>query len=548
LVAVTVLASTLLLLLHPHIVSHNLTLNFMNCKSFFAVFTLGLLVCAGTTHAQVADTQTIVDVAAGNSDKVFAELVSALQSQELVDTLAGSGPFTVFAPTNDAFAALPEGAQDALAENPELLTDILLYHVVPGFYSSEDVLGTERIETLYDSEFNELAVQTTDAGDFVNTAELIALDIEASNGIIHAIDTVLLPPEILVALADGHVRINVGAFEDYTDPSGNVWAADFGFVGGNTVDRGDIAVDGTELDELFQTERWNMDAYEIPVPDGSYDVVLHFAETYSGIDDEGKRIFDVVVQDEVSFDDLDVFREADGFETAIFKSAEAVPVSNGSLGIAFQRDPHAPMINAIEVIAHDAGGSDEPPLPPEDGPEPPNAPDSPDGPTIADAVSASDEFSALAEALGSAELVATLDGDGPFTVFAPDNDAFATLPTYLSDVLARKPSLLSEILLYHVVGDALSSSEVLAAARIETVQGEQVRVAERGGAAFVNNSELTELDINLANGIVHGVDRVLVPQAVYYEVLLDIRQQLFDLVDRFREVQQDRFEERFPNQ
>ncbi len=137
--------------------------------------------------AQMGD--TIVDVAAGNDN--FSTLVTAVQAADLVDTLSGDGPFTVFAPTNDAFAALPGEVVEALLmpENQDLLTELLAYHVVPDTVTSSSLRGPRDLETLNGP------VNISSTGDelFVNDAEIIIPDVEASNGVIHAIDTVLIP-------------------------------------------------------------------------------------------------------------------------------------------------------------------------------------------------------------------------------------------------------------------------------------------------------------------------------------------------------------------
>ena len=297
-----------------------------------------------------------------------------------------------------------------------------------------------------------------------------------------------------------------------------------------------------------------MDAYEIPVDDGEYDVRLHFAETFSGVNSATDRIFDIEIEDTVDFADVDVFAEAGGFQTAITKSATVV-VEDGALTIDFDRNRNNQMINAIEIVARPEPPSTNPGVPGDGGGGFGGGPDdTPDGPphtpgadeSIVDIASGDEDFSQLVDALVAEDLVETLSGAGPFTVFAPTNAAFEELPGYLADLLERKPALLSEILLYHVVNGDLGSDAVLSERRIETLQGESVRISQRGGGAFVNTSELTALDLDASNGVIHVLDRVLVPQAVYYEVLLDIRQQLFALVDRFREVQEDRFEERYP--
>merc|ERR1712127_903490 len=122
----------------------------------------------------------------------FETLVAAVTAADLVGTLSGDGPFTVFAPTNDAFAALPEGTVDSLLlpENVDQLTSILTYHVVPTDLPS-DALVTGSVPTVNGAEVD---VVVSDDGITVNGANVVIPDVVASNGIIHAIDAVLLPP------------------------------------------------------------------------------------------------------------------------------------------------------------------------------------------------------------------------------------------------------------------------------------------------------------------------------------------------------------------
>lgn len=136
---------------------------------------------------------TIVDIAV--ADGRFTTLVAAVQAAELVETLSGEGPFTVFAPTDDAFAKLPAGTLDSLLlpENKQALTDILLYHVVAGKVMAADVTGLTSATTVLGQDFT---ITIRDGKVFLNdTVEVIITDIEASNGVIHVIDTVLLPAE-----------------------------------------------------------------------------------------------------------------------------------------------------------------------------------------------------------------------------------------------------------------------------------------------------------------------------------------------------------------
>ena len=142
----------------------------------------------GDTMAAEAPATTIVDIAVGNPD--FSTLVTALQAAELVDTLSGEGPFTVFAPTNEAFAKLPEGTIEALLADKEKLTAVLTYHVVSGKVMAADVVNLTEAPTVGGAN---IAIDAS-SGVKINDATVISADIAASNGVIHVIDTVLLPP------------------------------------------------------------------------------------------------------------------------------------------------------------------------------------------------------------------------------------------------------------------------------------------------------------------------------------------------------------------
>lgn len=134
----------------------------------------------------------IVDTAAGAGS--FNTLVAAVQAAGLVDTLKGEGPFTVFAPTDDAFAALPEGTVEDLLkpENKDKLVAILTYHVVAGKVMASDVIGSETMAATVQGQ--ELKIDGSD-GVKINGATVTSADVAASNGVIHVIDQVLLPPQ-----------------------------------------------------------------------------------------------------------------------------------------------------------------------------------------------------------------------------------------------------------------------------------------------------------------------------------------------------------------
>ncbi len=149
---------------------------------------------ATETMTEETSVGTIVDVA--SADGSFATLVAAVTAADLVETLSGTGPFTVFAPTDEAFAALPEGVLDALLlpENKAVLAQILTYHVVSGMVMAADVKDGD-VATV---EGQTIKLSTAE-GVTVNGATVVVADVAASNGVIHAIDAVILPPGVDVA-------------------------------------------------------------------------------------------------------------------------------------------------------------------------------------------------------------------------------------------------------------------------------------------------------------------------------------------------------------
>ena len=156
----------------------------------------------GSTSEEAVDTTVMEEVMAGDIVAIasetegFSTLVAALTAASLVETLQGEGPFTVFAPTDDAFAALPEGLLEKLLlpENVGVLTSILTYHVVSGKVMSTDVMAGD-----VPSVEGSAITFATDYGVQVNDALVISADIEASNGVIHVIDQVIVPPTVDLA-------------------------------------------------------------------------------------------------------------------------------------------------------------------------------------------------------------------------------------------------------------------------------------------------------------------------------------------------------------
>jgi hypothetical protein len=155
------------------------------------------------------------------------------------------------------------------------------------------------------------------------------------------------------------LRINCGATENYTDKAGNLWMADqemaqgkqWGAEGGLTIDRGDVPIPGTDAPRLYQLERYSMSAYKFTVPNKTYTVRLHFAETFDGITGDGQRVFSVSINDKVVLPDFDVWKAAGGYQKPLVKEFKGVTVTNGQLVIGFKENVQNPEINAIEILS-----------------------------------------------------------------------------------------------------------------------------------------------------------------------------------------------------
>ena len=285
-----------------------------------------------TPYPEKEVTKSITEIAV---DGGFNTLVTALDAAGLVETLSGEGTFTVFAPTDEAFAALPDGMLEDLLADPNALKQILLYHVVGDVVMAETVVTLDNAETL---EGSTVAIEVVDGNVFLNDSQVTSTDIEASNGVVHVIDKVLVP----------------------------------------------------EMEEAVSNN---------------------------------------VVED--------------------VKSIAEVAVAGG--------------------------------------------------------------FNTLVAALSAADLVETLSGDGAFTVFAPTDEAFAALPEGMLEGLLADTEALTQILLYHVVGDVVKAETVVTLDEAETLAGDKVSIEVVDGNVFVNDSKVTSTDIEASNGVIHVIDKVLVP-------------------------------------
>lgn len=159
----------------------------MSRKSLISVMLVAIVAVGLTLPVQAGGSKDIVDTAVSAGS--FKTLVTAVQAAGLVETLKGEGPFTVFAPTDEAFAKLPAGTLDALLKDKARLQAVLTYHVVPGRVMAADVTKLTSAKTV---QGQSLAIDTK-KGVKVGSANVVKTDVVASNGVIHVIDTVLIP-------------------------------------------------------------------------------------------------------------------------------------------------------------------------------------------------------------------------------------------------------------------------------------------------------------------------------------------------------------------
>ena len=267
-------------------------------------------------------TNDIVETAKANGS--FSTLVTALKAANLVDTLKGTGPFTVFAPTDAAFNALPTGLLNGLLANTTALTQVLTNHVVSGKLTAQDVTHETSLTTLQGTS---LPITTTEGTSKIGTAKITQTDIACSNGVIHVIDAVLIPNGIM---------------------------------------------------NIVQT-----------------------AQYY-------------------------------GFST---------------------------LVTAIQTV---------------------------------DLV------------------ISTMEGPGPFTVFAPTNAAFSALPAGTLDSLLADKTALANVVTYHVVSGKLMAANVVTQSTLTTLQGSTLEITTTGGAK-VNGANIIQTDIECTNGVIHVIDAVLTP-------------------------------------
>jgi len=431
---------------------------------------------------------SIVDIAV--ADGRFSTLVAAVTAAGLADTLAGDGQFTVFAPTDDAFAALPAGTLEGLLEDPQgTLRDILLYHVVDGAVPAETVVTLSEATTL---EGEPVTISAVDGEVVLNdSVRVIITDIMASNGIIHVLDAVLLPPSLAAAGAASEVIAD--------EPMGSI--VDIAVADGrfNTLV---AAVTAAGLADTLAGEG----QFTVFAPTDDAFAALPAGTVEGLLEDPEGALRDIllyhVIDGAVPADTVVTLDSA----TTLAGAPVDIKVMDGSVFLNDNTQVTITDIKASNGIIHVI---DSVLLPPAE-----EAMDEPVG-SIVDVAVADGRFNTLVAAVTAAGLADTLAGEGEFTVFAPTDDAFAALPAgTLDSLLADPEGALRDILLYHVAEGAVPASTVVTLDEAATLAGQAIAVRVDGDDVILNDSvKVLVTNVKADNGLIHVIDGVLLPAA-----------------------------------
>ncbi len=411
-------------------------------------------------RAQAAqEPQTIVEIAAANPQ--FKTLVAAVQAADLVDTLNGDGPFTVFAPTDAAFNKLGKATIDGLLADPAALKSVLLYHVLSGEKMAADVLSMSSAKTV---EGSPVVFKQSGNQVYVNNARITTTDIQAKNGVIHVIDTVITPPSMNIvetAAANPQFKTLVAA------------------------------VQAAGLVDTLQGE-------------GPFTV---FAPTDAAFNKLGKATIDSLLADPEALKSILLYHVVSGAvysgDAAQLASAKTV---NGADIVITQRSGQL-YINGARVVTSDIRTTngvihviDTVILPP--------------SMDIVEAAAANPNLTTLVAAVQAAGLVDTLKGEGPFTVFAPTDFAFNQLGKATIDALLADPEALKSILLYHAVSGKVYSGDAANLTSAKTVNGAPIAITQRGGLLYINGARVTVANVQATNGVIHLIDVVITPPSM----------------------------------
>lgn len=426
-------------------------------------------------------------LAAGN----FNTLAAALEATDLISVLSDeTREFTVFAPTDEAFAALGTETINALLADPDTLRDILLYHVIADASVDASTAISLAGSTVTTANSDDIAVSLNEGNLFINISQVTATNIATSNGIIHVIDAVLTPPadtdeQALISIVD--TAIAAGSFNTLV-----------------------AALQATGLDATLAN---------------TSDTFTVFAPTDAAFAKLGDESINALLADPETLTSILLYHVIGGqavdSTTAISLSGSTVATTNGAT-VAVSLDGDRLLINQSQVVIADVNASngiihaiDTVLLPPAGmTDETPTETPAETG-TLLDVAKAAGNFTTLVAALEATGLDGAIGHSGDlYTVFAPTDAAFAKLGDETINALLADPATLRDILLYHVIpGTVVDSTTAisLVGTSIQTGNGDRFELRLNGDSLFVNDSLITATDIRGVNGIIHVIDTVLIP-------------------------------------
>jgi len=437
---------------------------------------------------------TIVDVAVADGN--FTTLVAALQATGLDATLSDtSGSFTVFAPTDDAFALLGQETIDALLNDLDTLTNILTYHVISGEVDAAAAIASAG--NLVEMVNGDMVGLSLDGDNLlVNVATVTITDIQADNGIIHVIDAVLMP------------------LADRAEPTLNI--VDTAIAAGS-FDTLVSVLQTTGLDAALADESRSFTVFA-PTDEA---FAMIDAETIAALLANPDVLTDILLQHVVEAEVLSTTAFSLNGQSAETLSGVAIPVSiNSALNsLSFGgatvtvKDIYASN-GVIHVIDMVVVADVELPAP---------------AMSIVDVALANGNFTTLVAALQATGLDTVLDDpESNFTVFAPSDGAFALLGQETINSLLADTAALTEILLYHVLPGAtvLQDGAVTIAQSVDsivtTANTQDVSLSFTDGTLYVNKSAVSLTDITADNGVIHVVDQVILPLSAKAEPTMSI--------------------------
>ena len=411
---------------------------------------------------------TVVDIIVNSDDHTLLE--AAVGAAGLVDALSGEGPFTVFAPTDDAIVALTEALEITAEELLALpnLGDILQYHVVGAAAYAGDLSDGQMIETLAGED---VTVSITADGVFINNAQVTVADIAADNGVVHVIDAVLLPP---APQTNTVVDIIVNS-EDHTLLEAAVGAA--GLVDALSGEGPFTVFAPTDEAIVALTEALEITAEQLLALPNLGDILQYHvvgASAYAADLSDGQMIETLV-----------------GEDVTVSITADGVFINNAQVTVADIAADNG-VVHVIDAVL---------------------LPEFPEETTVVDIIVESEDHTLLEAAVVAAGLVDALSAEGPFTVFAPTDEAVVALTEALeitADDLLALPNL-GDILLYHAVGAEAYAADLSDGQLIETLQGGNLTVSITADGVFINDAQVTVADLEADNGVVHVIDAVLLP-------------------------------------